>query len=283
MIWVQPAAAGREALPTRGRLVTTLDLLRPARLTLVVATWNHWSVTERFIESFRNGTRHYWNLIFVDNGSTDATADRIVQTARTADLNVTLLTNARNEGCSRAWNRGIRTALEVQSPLLGVFNNDLVLAEGWDEGIVEFWRCQRDRHPVHVMTGSLDWFRRESAALMRRNHGKTIGRMRSDALLIDASLFPRVGLYDEDFFVSYEDLDFYLRLRDQGIAPVTIGGSVVWHHEQSSRRDLPHSHEVEGRAIFLEKWPHGLDDAAFQKPARTKRTRDWLRRRLGRL
>jgi len=267
-----------------GRSIAAPNALRAATPTLVVATWDHWPVTERFIASFRESTRHYWNLAFVDNGSTDGTPERLVEAARRADLDIALLTNATNEGCSRAWNRGIRAALAAQSPLVGVFNNDVVFSPGWDEGLLAFWRRHHERHPVfspYVMVNALDDFRSTAASFTRRNRRRVRRAMRSDAMLIDAAVFGRVGFYDERFFVSYEDFDFYLRLVAAGIHPVVVGSSVVWHHEKSSRKDLPHAHEVEGRDLFVRKWPKGLDDPALQPPGRRARILGWVKQRLG--
>ena len=48
-------------------------------------------------------------------------------------------------------------------------------------------------------------------------------------MLIKREVFDAVGLFDEDYFFSFEELDFCLRARRAGFAAVLDGTAVAYH------------------------------------------------------
>jgi N-acetylglucosaminyl-diphospho-decaprenol L-rhamnosyltransferase len=251
--------------------------------TLVVATWNHLEITQRFLKSLYATSRENWRVIFVDNGSSDDTAEWLESNATQERFEVQVIRNLENRGCAKAWNQGIREALQQKAPLIGILNNDLVFATGWDTALLKFWR---DHHSSvrafapHPVSWTLESFDKQAQKFMTRNASRTRFRMRSEAMFFEANVFSDVGLYDEDYFVSFEDFDYFLRLERAGIRPVETGSSVIWHQEKSSRKDLP-NHEIEGKEIFVSKWGvESLRHPGFEIPRGTRRLWRW-RERLG--
>jgi GT2 family glycosyltransferase len=53
-------------------------------------------------------------------------------------------------------------------------------------------------------------------------------------VLVSAETFRRVGYFDEDFFLYYEDVDFFTRCRRAGLKVVYAAHAVVEHRERSS-------------------------------------------------
>lgn len=226
-------------------------------LHLVLATWNHADLTQRFLDSLLKNTQMLWKLWIVDNASSDRTSQLLLDYQRRIP-SLEIIQNSKNEGCARAWNRGIRAALEEDATLIGVVNNDIVLGPQWDRGLIQFWRNARPQPRVFspsVDEGKLEGFEERAGLFCSRNFERVRRKMRSEALFVEAELFKKVGLFDEDFFVSFEDADFYLRLRENNIHPVTTGAARVWHQQKSSRKDLGADHEIQGQEIFRRKWP----------------------------
>lgn len=97
--------------------------------------------------------------------------------------------------------------------------------------------------------------------------------MGSEALFILPEVFEKIGLFDERFFVTYEDADFYIRLRAAGIEPITLGCSVLFHQSMASRKKLPGPFETESREKFVQKWGNDamLSKLRFRPPK-------WLRK-----
>jgi GT2 family glycosyltransferase len=49
------------------------------------------------------------------------------------------------------------------------------------------------------------------------------------AMLVRREVFERIGLLDEEYFFSFEDLDFCLRAREAGFATLSVPGASVYH------------------------------------------------------
>ena len=80
-----------------------------------------------FRHCFRH-TRPAWELIVVDNGSTDDTAADLAGVRDTARVPVTIVSNPQNGGFPRAINQGLQAA---RGEYLVLLNNDAVVTDGW--------------------------------------------------------------------------------------------------------------------------------------------------------
>ena len=236
---------------------------------LIVAAWNKSEVTQRFLESFSRCSAHPWRLIVVDNGSTDATSD-LLKTFADHFPALTVLKNEVNLGCARAWNRGIQMALQENSELIGVLNNDLVFAPGWDAGLLKFHRDHPEQKifSPHTLRCELEDFELRAIKFMKRNAQRTRRHFGSEGMFFDPEVFAQVGLFDERFFVSYEDTDFYVRARKLRMEPTVTGASVLWHREKTTRGEMGSAHEIESREKFIQKWgdlEEALEDSPWRK------------------
>jgi GT2 family glycosyltransferase len=54
------------------------------------------------------------------------------------------------------------------------------------------------------------------------------------AMLIAREVFERIGLFEEEYFFSFEDLDFCLRARDAGFASVCVLDAFAYHRGSRS-------------------------------------------------
>jgi glycosyltransferase involved in cell wall biosynthesis len=97
----------------------------PARVQLVVPCFNEAGRLnpDAFLQ-FVAG-RPDIGLVFVDDGSTDATPAILADLATRGGANVTVLTSNQNAGKARAVQRGIRAAFERQPEFVGFWDADL--------------------------------------------------------------------------------------------------------------------------------------------------------------
>ena len=257
--------------------------IRGTKGALVVAAWNHFALTQRFLESLAKAGAQNWRVFLIDNGSSDETPKSVVALATRLGIDLVYLRNADNQGCARAWNRGLRQAIAEAYALIGVVNNDLVFSSRWDKGLRNFWRQHGTQFVIspHVLRGTLSQFDENAEAFARRNQKRIRKQLVSAAMFMDAGVFAKIGFFDERFFVGFEDYDFMIRLQAAGIGFRTLGNSVVWHKEKSSRSALSADHETEGQRLFLEKWgPSAMGHAVVGIPRMKKRY--WrLRERFG--
>lgn len=222
---------------------------------LVTAFWNQAHLSRRLINSYLSHSDRHWRWIIIDNGSTDQTPELKEEFARKG-LDFHWISNSENKGVSAAWNEGIRVALKEDASIIGIINNDLIFTAGWDTGLINFFnRSGSQVFCPYIDRQKLKGHEKRAEKFVKRNRFRTRERLHSEAMFFTREVFEKTGLFDERYFASYEDTDYFLRLREQGIHPVSTGASVVWHGEGvSSRRHLPSKVEIESREKFFNKW-----------------------------
>jgi len=216
-------------------------------VSVVVLNWNGAHLLPGCLDSLRAQTTRDFEIIMPDNGSTDGSLELVA--ARYPEVRV--IPFARNVGFSLAMNAGIRasrgefvlslnndTELDPRcleelvsamrdDPGLGicapkmVYHHDPGLinsaghACGADGVVVDIGRLQRDG----------DWFRRPREVL-----GACAG-----AALYRREMLRQVGLFDPDFFITYEDADLDWRAQWAGWRARYVPTALVRHREGVSR------------------------------------------------
>ena len=93
-------------------------------VTVIVPVWNRRELLERLLCGLRAQTLAAAEVLVVDDGSQDGSADFAERCgARTVRMGV-------HGGFAKAVNRGIR---ESRTPLVAIVNNDVELAADWIE------------------------------------------------------------------------------------------------------------------------------------------------------
>ncbi|MEX1028258.1 MAG: glycosyltransferase [Candidatus Paceibacterota bacterium] len=206
-----------------------------ALTSIFICTCNQLAYTRQCVESIVSKTDVPYELIFVDNGSSDGTPNylRSIEGAR-------VLENESNRGFAIAANQGIRIADGEQILLL---NNDTLVTTGWLESLLE---ALYDR-PTTGMVGpvsnsvsgpqkipvryddltSLDGF----AWGLRSNRQLTeVDRLVGFCLLVRREVVDKIGLLDERFEVGcFEDDDWSRRASLAGFK-CYIASHVFVHH-----------------------------------------------------
>jgi GT2 family glycosyltransferase len=213
------------------------------RLASVVVNYRTPDETLRALGSLRQSARPIDDVLVVDNGSGDGSAERLRAFAPRARV----LTSPDNLGFSGGSNLGIREALARGADLVLLVNSDAVLPPdcvehleraltAWpDAGIAAPVLVARE-DPDHVLSAGI----RFSAATGRMRLLGCGDRYRPRAsaevdavsgcvMLIARVVLERVGLLDEAYFFSFEDVDFCRRARAAGFVSLCIGDAVALH------------------------------------------------------
>jgi GT2 family glycosyltransferase len=212
----------------------------------VIVNWNRPLDTIECIESLAAVTYENHRTIVVDNGSDNGSVEQI----RAATSGVEILANRRNLGFSGGVNVGITRALELEAAYIFLLNNDAVVAPDFLEPLVA--ACQADRSigiagpaVYRFETGEPfsvgGWPRRFLPLLVRgvvpslqdkaeeASPPRELAYVWGQGMLIRRQVVERVGLFDPDFFMYYEDCDFCLRTSRRGFRIVYVPQSRVWH------------------------------------------------------
>jgi len=209
-----------------------------ARVAAVIPTWNRRDLLDTLLKSLAAQTRPFDQIIVVDNGSADDSADL----AERAGAKVLRL--GRNLGFAPAVNRGIDAA---EADWVAVLNNDVTLEPDWLAQLLEpaaledTWfatgKILQAGNP-HLMDGAFDELSRGACA-SRCGAGKPDGpawnqarRIRlapMTAAIFKRQLFRDLGGLDETFGSYMEDVDFGLRCALAGREGWYVPSAVAYH------------------------------------------------------
>jgi len=190
-------------------------------------------------------------VIVVDNGSLDDTV------AIAEKRGATIVRNLRNEGYGRANNAGARAAA---SEFLLVVNPDVVVGKGAITALIDAARRYPDAGllaPRIVEPSGRVFFQPRSllASTLTNPRGKlavpdgeACAPFFSGAcFLVRRELFLRLGGFDQNIFLFYEDDDLCRRIADSGASLIYVPQAVVRHGRGRSSGPKP------GR-IFKARW-----------------------------
>lgn len=217
---------------------------RPA-VTIITINWNQPQHTITFVKACAALDYAPLRLLVVDNGSTDDSVPQL----RAHAPQVELITNARNLGFAAAANIGIRRALAQGAAAVFLANNDSILAPTALSTLVDaatrqgaglaapliFWS-----EPPTAIWSAGGWRGGLTMDLAQRPTPRGDGKpLRVDfvtacGMLISRACVEQVGLFDERFFMYYEDMDYCLRAQALGQRILLVPRAHMWHHGAAS-------------------------------------------------
>ncbi len=187
----------------------------------------------------------------MDNGSTDNS----VETIRDAFPNIMLVENGENLGYAGGNNVGIRKSLLLAADVICILNNDVVVDNGFLQLLIDvLFETESigiatplvingmNGDLVWAMGAQVDW---DTGMVSRVGAGDRVLNQQERrafevdaasgaAMLIRREVIEQVGLFDESFFLYYEEIDYSLRAKAAGFRIVAVPRSVVWHKVSAS-------------------------------------------------
>lgn len=211
---------------------------------MVVLNWNGWRDTERCLASLQESDYENLQVIVVDNGSSDNSVDKI----RTNFPDLCIIASEANLGFGGGNNLGITKALSEGSEYVWLLNNDtLVYPNTLTELVRLAARSPRAgaigsvllhmNDPKKVQAWGGGWVNLLTGAT---GHFVTdvvqdkIDYLTAASILLRVSALEAVGLFDEDFFMYWEDADLSFRLRNAGWILLVAKNALVLHKETGS-------------------------------------------------
>ncbi|MCB1036903.1 MAG: glycosyltransferase family 2 protein [Acidobacteria bacterium] len=219
--------------------------MSPPRVAAIVLNYNGREVTLQALESLSAMTYPAFDLVVVDNGSTDGSYQAVAE----AFPDVHQLRTEENLGAAGGCNLGIRWAMEQGHDYLLILNNDIEVAPDMLDELVKVAESDPtvgcvgpkeyyygDRQRLWSAGGTL---RFREAITRERGEGE-IDRGQYDrdeevdyvngcAMLVRREAVAEAGLWDPIFHLAVEDADFCTRIKARGYRCFYAYRARLWH------------------------------------------------------
>ncbi|MGC9107242.1 MAG: glycosyltransferase family 2 protein [Infirmifilum sp.] len=189
----------------------------------------------RVVESVLTQTYPWLDLIVVDNGSSDSTYE-VFRDVCIAYDNCHVLRLPRNYGYTGGNNRGAIFAMSRRPKYLFFVNDDVILLGGnVIEILVEALEANESLGAVQPLIINRDrtvncGFKVGLSSIPEMSSsGESIFFVSGAALMTRAELFRGAGMFDENFFLYVDDVDYLWRLRLLGYGVKCVKEAKVYH------------------------------------------------------
>ncbi len=215
------------------------------KISVIIVNWNGKKSLSECLDGLREQTYKRFSVILVDNGSNDGSVDfvnRHYPEVKTIAL-------PKNVGFATANNIALKT---VQTEYVALLNNDAVAHPLWLKHLVEalesypevgfaaskmlFYDNPKiiDRAGDAYTRAGAGFLRGRAESASKYNKQKWIFGACAGAALYRTLMLKDIGLFDEDFFLLYEDVDLSFRAQLKGYKCLYVPEAIVYHKASSS-------------------------------------------------
>jgi GT2 family glycosyltransferase/Flp pilus assembly protein TadD len=255
------------------------------KVSIIILAINKREYTQKCVESIQKNVKQNYELILVDNGSSDDTLSYF-QSVNGA----VVVANKTNLGVAAGWNQGLEIAT---GEFVLILNNDTLVGPNAIENMVRALQ----NHPNTAMvaprsnaiagpqvvanfTAKSEKEIYKAAKEWQKEHDHAsweFSRIKGFCMLMPRSIVQEVGLFDERFGIgNFEDDDYSCRLRQAGYQIRVADDSFVFHYGSVSFGQAGidwNQQMITNQTLFEEKWKLGRQSqtAYFRKePARNQ-------------
>jgi hypothetical protein len=215
------------------------------KVFVIILTWNNLQDTAACLESVQTLNYSNYEIILVDNGSTDGS----IQVLAKKYPGVILIKNDDNVGFALGNNRGMETALERGCDYIFLLNNDTTLDRDCLSELVRLAisdpRVGMVGPKIYLFQdSSIVWYAggeivfREAISVSRGffkkdrpayNTGGEVTFVSGCAMLVRRKAIDEVGLFDPGYGFYMEDTDWCWRMRSKGFKLMYLPSARVYH------------------------------------------------------
>ena len=212
------------------------------RVAVVVLNWNGWQDTVQCVGSLLLMDYANFDMLLVDNGSTDGSVDHIQNAFPFVDI----LQTGANLGFGGGCNVGIRHAMMRGAEYVWLINSDATVHRSALSALVKM----ADQNPALGSVGSVLYEADQVTQIQLWGGGRVnlwLGTSRhcrspgpidfvsGASVLLRCAALQKVGLFDEDrYFMYWEDTDLAYRMRNSGWQLAVATDSKIWHKQSAS-------------------------------------------------
>jgi GT2 family glycosyltransferase len=199
------------------------------KIYVVILNWNDFEDTDKCITSLLAINDQRIQIVLVDNHSTDDSASLLKEKFN----QIPILISDMNNGYAGGMNIGIRYALDNNADYIILSNNDIEYPSNFLEPMLQLIQSEQsigivspkvlyslDREKIYCAGADFNLFRGAGVAAFQGedfskygNEVREISMAEGSCFLAKKEVFEKSGLFSEEFFMYFEDLEFSDRVR----------------------------------------------------------------------
>jgi GT2 family glycosyltransferase len=246
------------------------------RVATIILNWNGLADTMECLASLQKLDYPNYDIVVVDNGSTD----KSVEVIRKNFPDVTLIENKENLGFVGGNNVGLHHTLNRDVDYVLLLNNDTIVDSRFLVELIKVLEVDRKigiASPLIFYYDTPDEIWAAGAAINwangfteRLRAGDTaddgepvfdVDFVSGCALLAKREVIEATGLLDADFFLYYEEIDWCVRAHKKGYRIVCVPQARIWHKVSKSigvSSPLVSYYMTRNALLFLKKHLSGI-------------------------
>ncbi|MBR3628037.1 MAG: glycosyltransferase family 2 protein [Elusimicrobia bacterium] len=223
-------------------------------VSIIIPCFNALEYTKQCIESVLLQTNINYELILINNGSTDGTKEYFKTLKRSLKINkklnkVTIIQAIKNLGVAKALNLGISKST---GKYVCYLNNDVIVTKDWLKKILKAAKSDKQIGAVGTMFNAFEdkKYLKDveknkklidvvAQTISVKNSGKIkkAKTIHGLCMFIKKSVFKKAGLFNENFYPCFgEDIEFCERLKKNGYKLVDATDVFIFHYWNKSVR-----------------------------------------------
>lgn len=231
----------------KGSKHTSQSRLR-AKVAVIVVGFNSRQFFEDCFSSLAKSLGQNGRIFLIDNNSTD---DSVAWVKREFP-NIEVIASKSNLGFARANNVAVGKAMKLGFRYIFLLNPDTIidsnaidrlLASADDQTVQQPLILLHQKKPTNLINTSgniLHYLGMSYVGGYRQDYRRTafqtdLALASGAAMWIPAAIIKKIGLFDDDFFMYHEDVDFSWRVRMAGFSIKLVSNALVWHKYEFSR------------------------------------------------
>ncbi len=270
---------GLDKQPMSLEAVSDIDIPEGLRVGLYITTMNQWEVTRDCLLSLKRYTLYPFDAYIMDGASTDGTPERVKKEFPW----VKVLELDKPYWVSYAWNRILEHALANDYDYIGILNNDLFFKPGWLKQTLSCFIQDPDvgyASPVHEThygkireIGKNRYGHFDTVLYATKETNELVEPiplvwMPGACIVLRRQAVLEVGMFDEGFYFSDDEVDYCVRLWHNGWKVVSNPLARIVHlvsvtisehggHKGERAKELKDNYNVDyvrPKDYFYQKW-----------------------------
>ena len=239
-----------------------IEMNQKPKVSVIIPTYNRASLLRRSIQSVLNQTFQDFEIIVVDDCSTDNT-EQVVKNFQEKDKRIRYIKHKENKGGAAARNSGIKAS---KGEFIGLLDDDDEwLPKKLEKQIKKFQLLKQSENVGVVYSGYFlvtDRTKKKISQIVPTLRGNVFNKLLSQCILgsptplIKKICFDKVGVFDETL-PSCQDWDMWIRIAKYYSFDF-VPDALAMHHIHGSQISVDLSAKIIGREKLIQKYKSDL-------------------------